>query len=237
MNLSIIIPLYNEAGSISSVIDEIQALILPEFVKSMEIIVVDDCSTDASYAIVSSLIVKYSNLILLKQSSNLGKGASVRFGIVHSKGDVFLIQDADTELSPRDIPSMLIAMNTLDVEFVNGSRYLPGICRPLYSYKRYLANKFFTFLTSIAINVKLTDMACGYKIIHKNLYKKLKLKENRFGFEAELLIKSLRIKKNNIAEVPVQYFPRNTGEGKKLRPLDGLKILLTVIKYGILKLN
>jgi hypothetical protein len=80
-------------------------------------------------------------------------------------------------------------------------------------------------------------MACGYKLIHKNLYQKINLKENRFGFEAELLIKALRIKKNNIAEVPVRYFPRNYGDGKKLNNTDALNILWTIIKYGVLGLK
>ena len=87
------------------------------------------------------------------------------------------------------------------------------------------------------IDVKLTDMACGYKLFHKNLYNKLSIKENRFGFEAEIIIKAMRLKRNNIAEVPVNYFPRNEGEGKKLKNFDGFKILKTVLKYGLFKAN
>jgi len=132
---------------------------------------------------------------------------------------------------------MLEAMQQLNVEFVNGSRYLPGKIRPLSSFKRYWGNRIFTNLTSVLINVKLTDMACGYKLIKKSLYDKINLKENRFGFEAELIIKAIRLKKNNVAEVPVSYFPRNKGEGKKLNNLDGLKILKTLFIYGLLRLN
>ncbi|MFM7105543.1 MAG: glycosyltransferase family 2 protein, partial [Flavobacteriales bacterium] len=123
------------------------------------------------------------------------------------------------------------------VEFINGSRYLPGVYRPLASYRRYLANKFFTWLTSVIINVRLTDMACGYKLFTRSLYNQILLRENRFGFEAELIIKAMRIKRNNIAEVPVRYFPRNEGEGKKLRNTDGFKIMWTIIKYGLLKVK
>ncbi|MBK6283996.1 MAG: hypothetical protein IPF54_16280 [Draconibacterium sp.] len=126
-------------------------------------------------------------------------------------------------------------MKDLNVQFINGSRYLPGIARPLASYKRYWGNRLFTNLTSVVINVKLTDMACGYKLIHRNLYEKIDLKENRFGFEAELIIKALRIKRNNVAEVPVKYFPRNAGEGKKLNNIDAFKILWTIFKYGVLR--
>ena len=147
--------------------------------------------------------------------------------------DVFLFQDADLELNPDDIPMMLEMMRKFNVEFVNGSRYLPGVIRPMASYRRYLANKFFTFLTSVLINVKLTDMACGYKLIHRNLLSKITIKEKKFGIEAELIIKALRIKKNNIIEVPVQYTPRFEQEGKKLKNIDAFKILWTIIKYSV----
>jgi len=118
---------------------------------------------------------------------------------------------------------------------VNGSRYMPGIPRPLASYRRYLANRLFTWLTSVLINVRLTDMACGYKLFSRELYNQIKLKENGFGFEAELIIKALKIKKNNITEVPVNYFPRNEAEGKKFRSLDGIKILFTIFRYAIFR--
>jgi len=144
-----------------------------------------------------------------------------------------MVQDADLELTPHDIPKMLKVMQELGVEFVNGSRYLHGIVRPLSSYKRYLANRLFTFMVSFLINVKLTDMACGHKLIQRKLYEKLTLKENRFGFEAELIIKALRIKRNNIAEVPVQYFPRHQGEGKKFKTKDAFRLLWVIVKYGL----
>ena len=237
MNLSIIIPLYNEENLIKEVLRELKNLSYPDFVKKVEIIIVDDFSTDNSYTVVKEYIKDFENIKIYRHNKNGGKGAAVHSGIKHAKGDVYLVQDADLELSPIDIPQLLNTMHDLKVEFVNGSRYLPGVVRPLSSYKRYLGNRFFTFLTSMLINVKLTDMACGYKLIHKDLYNKVKLRENRFGFEAELIIKALRIKRNNVAEVPVQYFPRNEGEGKKLRNFDSIKILWTVIKYGLLRVN
>ncbi len=237
MNLSIIIPLYNEENLIKELLDKLNKLSYPAFVTNVEIIIVDDFSADNSYTVVNEYIKDFENIKIYRHNKNGGKGAAVHTGIKHAKGDVYLVQDADLELSPIDIPRLLNTMHDLKVEFVNGSRYLPGVVRPLSSYKRYLGNRFFTFLTSMLINVKLTDMACGYKLIHKNLYNKVKLRENRFGFEAELIIKALRIKRNNVAEVPVQYFPRNEGEGKKLRNFDSIKILWTVIKYGLLRLN
>ncbi|MDP2424706.1 MAG: glycosyltransferase family 2 protein [Bacteroidales bacterium] len=233
MKLSIIIPLFNEQESVITVLEGIEKLVWPDFIEDYEIVVVDDCSSDNSFSLVRQFISESQHISLHKHQINMGKGAAVRTGIGHATGDAFLIRDADLELDVADIPRMLDAMKQLDVEFINGSRYMPGILRPLSSYWRYLANRFFTLLTSLLINVKLTDMACGYKLIKRSLYEKLHLTEDRFGFEAELLIKALRIKKNNIAEVPVNYFPRNEQEGKKLRNLDGVKILWTILKFGL----
>ena len=235
--LSIVIPLYNEETLIIDVLKKIESVNFPSFIDDFEIVIVDDYSTDSSHKHVQDYISNKTNFHLYKHEKNQGKGAAVRTGFSHANGNILLIQDADLELTPTDIPSMLIVMNELNVEFVNGSRYLSGISRPLASYKRYLANSFFTFLTSIIVDVKLTDMACGYKLIHRNLLNEITLKENRFGFEAEIILKALRIKRNNIAEVPVHYFPRNSGDGKKLQNFDGFKILWTIIKFGLLRLR
>jgi glycosyltransferase involved in cell wall biosynthesis len=237
MNLSIVIPLYNEQDDVLVTLDELVETDFGDLLDKVEFIVVDDCSSDNSYANVKKYISDKPNFKLIKHEINQGKGAAVKTGFSHATGDVFFVQDADLELSPSDIPAMVSAMKELKVEFINGSRYLPGIARPLASYKRYWGNRLFTNLTSVLIDVKLTDMACGYKLIHRNLYNKITINENRFGFEAELIIKALRIKRNNVAEVPVKYFPRNAGEGKKLNNFDAFKILWTIFKYGVLRLK
>ena len=237
MLLSIIIPNYNEEKSIIEVLEQLLTLKLPSFIKQKEIIIVDDASSDKSVEIIKNFISDKNTCRLFVHENNKGKGASVQTGLSHSIGEIILIQDADLELSPADIPRMLIAMNELGVEFINGSRFLPGIDRPLHSYKRYIGNRFFTFATSILINVKLTDMACGYKLVKRTLIDKITLHEMRFGFEAELIIKALRVKRNNIAEIPIRYFPRNEGEGKKFRNLDALRILWVIVKYGLFRIN
>lgn len=237
MKLSIIIPLYNEQENIVVLLNRLLNVNYPGFLENVEYIIIDDQSTDNSFEVAQDFVSGKDGFKLLQHNRNEGKGAAVRTGIDNADGDVFLIQDSDLELSPSDIPLMLETMRTLDIEFVNGSRYLPGVARPLASFKRYWGNRLFTNLTSILIDVKLTDMACGYKLIHRNLYNRLLLKENRFGFEAELIIKALRLKRNNVAEVPVKYFPRNAGEGKKLNNTDAFKILWTIIKYGLFRIN
>jgi len=237
VKLSIIIPFFNEQETVVEVLKKLDAVKWPEFLEDLEYICVDDASADEGYVRVQEYLGEQSHIRLFQLEKNSGKGAAVKHGISQAKGDVFFIQDADLELSPDDIPLMLKTMMDLKVEFVNGSRYLPGPIRPLSSYRRYWINRFFTFLTSMLINVKLTDMACGYKLIKRDLYEKINLKENRFGFEAELILKAIRIKKNNVAEVPVQYFPRNLGEGKKIRNIDGFRILKTIFLYGALRLK
>lgn len=237
MKLSIIIPLYNEQNDILVVLNQLSRTEYPSCLENVEFVIIDDHSTDNSYEVVKEYIADKKDFKLYGHEVNKGKGAAVKTGISLASGDIFLVQDADLELSPSDIPAMVNAMKDLNVQFINGSRYLPGIARPLASYKRYWGNRLFTNLTSVVINVKLTDMACGYKLIHRNLYEKIELKENRFGFEAELIIKALRIKRNNVAEVPVKYFPRNAGEGKKLNNFDAFKILWTIFKYGVLQLK
>ena len=237
MKLTIIIPLYNEQDLIVPLLIELVEVPWPLFLAGHEIIIVDDCSMDDSFQRVSEFAKDKPNIKLFRHEVNKGKGAAVRTGAAKATGDVILIQDADMELSPMDIPAMLVAMYNLHVPFVNGSRYLPGILRTQAAFKRYFANKLFTTLTSILINVHLTDMACGYKLVSKQLFDDLHLRENRFGFEAELIIKCGRLRKNWIAEVPVHYTPRNLGEGKKLRNLDGFRILKTILKYGLFRMN
>jgi glycosyltransferase involved in cell wall biosynthesis len=235
MQLSIVVPFYNEQETVIDVLRKLSQLAWPECVENVEVICVDDASTDGGRALVEAFVSEQAGFSLFCHEKNKGKGAAVRHGFTQAKGDVFFIQDADLELSPTDIPRMVQVMHELGVEFVNGSRYLPGVIRPISSYRRYLFNRWFTGLTSILVNVKLTDMACGYKLFTRNLYEQINLKENRFGFEAELILKALRIKKNNVAEVPVHYFPRNTGDGKKIQNIDGLRVLRTIFIYGVLR--
>ncbi len=233
MFLSIIIPMFNEESTIIQVLTQLLALDLSDYCTQIEYIVVDDSSKDDSFQIVSDFIHNFQQVKLLKQPENRGKGACIHLGVKNSNGDVYLVQDADLELSPADIPQILATMQKLKIDFVNGSRYLPGIARPLASYRRYLANKFFSVLISVLLNVRITDMACGYKLFTKKIYNKLNLQEMGFGFETELIIKALKYKKNNITEVPVQYFPRNAGEGKKLNNWHALYILKIIFKYGL----
>lgn len=237
MHLSIIIPLYNEESLVLEVLKRLESVELPRQIERFEVVIVDDASTDGSFKAVSGFAAGKDHIKVFRHEKNKGKGAAVKTGVFYSKGDHVLIQDADLELDPNDIPRLVDAMLLLKVPFINGSRYMPGVLRTQAGFKRYFANKLFTLVTSILIDVHLTDMACGYKLISRELFDRLDLREDRFGFEAELIIKCGRLRRNWIAEVPVHYSPRNLGEGKKLRSTDGLRIIGTIIKYGLFRLN
>jgi glycosyltransferase involved in cell wall biosynthesis len=237
MKLSIIIPVFNEEKYITKVIEELLKIEYPKCISSYEIFIVDDCSKDNTYNNVLDFIKDKSHIRIHKHELNMGKGAAVRTGISMTNGDIIIIQDADLELVPKDIPYLINLMDELKIEFINGSRYMPGIIRPLYSYRRYFFNKLFSKIASILINVRITDLACGYKLFSRKIYNQISLQENRFGFEAEILIKVALLKKTLIAEAPVHYFPRNIGEGKKIRNIDGLKIFITILKYGLFRIN
>jgi len=235
MYLSIIVPAYNEEKTLESIIEKLRSVQMPAFVNQIEYLIVDDCSSDNTANIGSSLAEKYPEVSYHRHEVNQGKGGAVHSGYAAAKGDTLLIQDADLELSPDDIPLLLNAMYDLDIMLVNGSRYLPGPVRPAFAFSRYFFNQMFTLFTSILLNVKLTDMACGYKLIKKELLNQISLKEKRFGFECELLIKAIRLRKTGIAEVPVHYYPRNEGQGKKLKNIDGLRIFWCILKYGLFR--
>jgi glycosyltransferase involved in cell wall biosynthesis len=233
MFLTVIIPLFNEEKTITEVIKAMEAVRFPDVVERREVIVVDDCSRDRSADVVGDLIRDMPQYKLLRHPVNKGKGAAIHTAIAASRGDTFVIQDADMELDPHDLPVLINAMTKLNIDFVNGSRFLPGIVRPLHAYNRYFGNKVFSAITSLLINVHITDMACCYKLFTRKLLDHIELHEQRFGFEAEIIIKAIRFKRNNVAEVPVQYFPRNAAQGKKIRWHDGFRVVWTILKYGI----
>jgi glycosyltransferase involved in cell wall biosynthesis len=236
MDLSIIIPLYNEEQQIIPLLERLFMVQMPDCIGQYEVLVVDDGSSDNSAQLVKEYVALHptKNIRLLRLGNNRGKGAAIKHGLAAASGLRILIQDADLELIPEDIPSMIDAMEKLDVDFVNGSRYLPGVLRPMSSYRRYLVNMLFSWLTSICINVRITDMACGYKLFRTGILSEFELREERFGVEAELIIKALRRGKTRVTEVPVHYFPRNYGEGKKFRTIDGLNVLEVILRYGLM---
>lgn len=233
MNLTIIIPVYNEADVIATTLDRVRKTTMPDFVDHTEVIIVDDCSTDNSAEIAESFSDRVPETRVIRLPVNSGKGAAVAEGIMASKGDTIVIQDADLELDPADIPSLLEKLHKENLDIVSGTRFRSGQSFPFYALPAAAANMFFSYVASLITGRKITDVTCGHKVITKNLFDRLCLKEKRFGFETELMIRSLRDKRTRYGECEVSYLPRRKTEGKKLRISDGIGILSKTLRYGL----
>jgi glycosyltransferase involved in cell wall biosynthesis len=223
MNLTVIIPAYNEKNTILEIIRRVAETKLAN-----EILVVDDGSSDGTREILAEVDGKH-NCRVIYHEKNKGKGAAVRTGIENAQGDVLLIQDADLEYNPKDYPALLQPIEEGIAEVVYGSRFLGGARRPILFWNM-VANKILTFVTNILYNNILTDMETGYKIFKKEVVKDMKLHARGFEFEPEFTAKVLKCHAR-IFEVPITFNPREYTEGKKIKAKDGFIALWMLIKY------
>ena len=227
MKLSIIIPCYNEDSTIEKIIEKINL----QTDIDKEIIVVDDCSTDKTRLILENELKNNIDYLVLNHQ-NQGKGYSIRKGIEKATGEIILIQDADLEYDPMDYHKLIKPIKDGLADVVFGSRFLGlGERRVLYFWHT-VGNKFLTLLSNMLSNLNLTDMEVCYKVFKSKELKKLKLTENRFGFEPEVTAKIAR-KNLRIYEVGVSYFGRKYKDGKKITWRDGLSAIRCIIKYNI----
>jgi glycosyltransferase involved in cell wall biosynthesis len=227
MKLSIIIPCYNEDSTIEKIIEKINL----QTDIDKEIIVVDDYSTDKTRLILENeLKDKIDHLVLNHQ--NQGKGYSIRKGIEKATGEIILIQDADLEYNPTDYQKLIRPIKDGLADVVFGSRFLGlGERRVLYFWHT-VGNKFLTLLSNMLSNLNLTDMEVCYKVFRSEELKKIKLIENRFGFEPEVTAKIAK-KNLRIYEVGVSYFGRKYKDGKKITWRDGFSAIRCIIKYNL----
>lgn len=228
MKLSIVIPCYNEKNTIQNILEVVRKVPIED----KEIIVVDDCSKDGTRNLLQNELKHLVDRLILHEV-NQGKGAALRTGFQAAKGDIVIVQDADLEYDPFEIPTVIdpIAKGKADVVF--GSRFLgAGPHRVVYYWHR-LGNMVLTTLSNMFTNINLTDMETCYKAFRREIIQSIKIEENRFGFEPEITAKLAKIKEIRIYEVGISYYGRTYAEGKKIGWKDGVRAIWCILKYNL----
>ncbi len=226
--ISILVPAYGEAGTIEQVLRRAVALGL-----DCEIIVVDDGSQDATAAVVQRVADELPQVRLIRHERNRGKGAAVRTAIDASRGDIVLVQDADLEYDPRDIPRLIEPLQSGVADVVYGTRLRGGEPQRAHLFWHYMGNRALSLLTNVLYNTTISDMEVGYKAFRGDLVRSIRLVSDDFRFEPEITAKILRIPDIRLYEVPISYYGRTFAEGKKITWRDGFLALGALLRFRI----
>lgn len=232
--LSIIIPVYNEAKTITLILDRINEVKLIKNIHK-EVIIVNDCSTDNTAQVIDQYTTAHPALTVkyLSHTINQGKGAAIHTGIAQATGEYLLVQDADLEYDPGEYNSLLkpVVLGAADV--VYGSRFMGGNAHRILFFWHTIGNRFLTFLSNFFNNLNLTDMETGYKLFRTDIIQRIYLQEKRFGFEPEVTAKIAMVPGVRIYEVGISYYGRTFAEGKKIGWKDGVKAIYCILKYAL----
>ncbi len=229
MKLSIVIPCYNEVGTIRSIVDRVRAAPVAD----KEIIIVDDCSRDGTRELLRTEIAPLVAKIVYHEV-NQGKGAALRTGFAAVTGDVVIIQDADLEYDPNEYPKLLAPIERGQADVVFGSRFAGGEAHRVVYFWHMVGNKFLTLLSNMCTNLNLTDMETCYKVFKREVIQQIQIEENRFGFEPEITAKVAKLDVV-IYEVGISYYGRTYKEGKKIGWRDGVRALYAILKYNLFR--
>lgn len=225
--MSVVVPVYNEERTLATIIDKLLAL--PQL---LEIVVVDDCSTDRTAEILGSLCAEHSEINVVRHDRNRGKTEALKTGFRSTRGDVVIVQDADLEYDPREIPEVIAPILNGIADVAIGSRFLvKKATRVLYFY-HYVGNKLLTFMSNLATNINLTDVETCYKAFRGDIIRQMKIGSSGFGFEIEVIAKVAKLK-CAIYEVPISYYGRTYEEGKKITGWDGVAAVYYILRYNL----
>ncbi|MEM9216258.1 MAG: glycosyltransferase family 2 protein [Cyanobacteria bacterium P01_F01_bin.150] len=228
MKLSVIIPCFNELGTIGQVIEAVRN----SPIENIEVIVVDDGSTDGTRHLLETKLNSWIDSLIF-HSENQGKGAALRTGFSAATGDIVIVQDADLEYDPQEFPLMVAPILQEKADVVYGSRFVGSQPHRVVYYWHMLGNQFLTTLSNMLTDINLTDMETCYKAFRREIIQSIRIRENRFGFEPEITAKVAK-KGCRIYEVGISYYGRTYKEGKKIGWRDGFRAIYCILKYNLL---